>query len=598
MATASAITNKKIAGGSFLLQEGKIDEVFTPEDFSEQQQLIVQTTEEFAVNEIAPAEEKIESKDWSVTRELLKKASELGLTSVDVPEEYGGVEMDKVTSAIIADRIAKSGSFSVSFGGHVGIGTLPIVYFGTEEQKKKYLPKLASGEWVGAYALSESSSGSDALNCRAKAVLSPDGKHYVLNGEKMWITNAHFADLFILFAKVDGEKFTAFIVEKDFPGFSVGAEEHKMGIRGSSTAPLILNDCQVPAENLLGEIGKGHVIAFNILNVGRFKLAAFCVGGARTALQSSIKWAKDRKAFGKTIADFGLIREKIAQMAVGVYVGESMVYRTVGMMDVALSDIDKKSADAAKLIRDAIEEYAVECSLLKVWGSEMLDMVVDEHVQIYGGYGFVEEYPAERAYRDARVNRIFEGTNEINRMLVIDRLTRNAMSGKLPLMAAIKQLTDEIMGGPSTDEFEGTLAEERKAVANAKKLSLFCAGVAIQKYMMGLKDHQEVLAALADLVTECYAMDSALVRAQKVLATKGEAAAKMPTAMAQIYISYALDRVAATAKKVFAEIAEGDMLRTYMTILRRLTKNDPVNVIALQEQVASRTIDAGKYVIA
>ena len=596
--TVSAVPKKKIPGGSFLLEEANVEAVFTPEDFSEQQQLIVQTAEEFAVKEIAPAEEKIESKDWSVTRELLKKASELGLTSVDIPEEYGGVEMDKVTSAIIADRISKSGSFAVSFGGHVGIGTLPIVYFGTEEQKKKYLPKLASGEWVGAYALSESSSGSDALNCRAKAVLSADGKHYVLNGEKMWITNAHFADLFILFAKVDGEKFTAFIVEKNFPGFSVGTEEHKMGIRGSSTAPLILNDCQVPVENLLGEIGKGHVIAFNILNVGRFKLAAFCVGGARTALQSSIKWAKDRKAFGKTIADFGLIREKIAQMAVGIYVGESMVYRTVGMMDVALSEIDKKTDNAAKLIRDAIEEYAVECSLLKVWGSEMLDMVVDEQVQIYGGYGFVEEYPAERAYRDARVNRIFEGTNEINRMLVVDRLTRNAMSGKLPLMAAIKKLTDEIMGGPSTDEFEGALAEERKAVANAKKLSLFCAGVAIQKYMMGLKDHQEVLAALADLVTECYAMDSALVRAQKVLATQGETAVKLPTAMAQIYISYALDRIAATAKKVFAEVAEGDMLRTYMTILRRLTKNEAVNVIALQEQVAARTIDAGKYVTA
>jgi butyryl-CoA dehydrogenase len=598
MATTASVPKKKVPGGSFLLEEANVETVFTPEDFTEQHQLIAQTTEEFAVNEIAPAEEKIESKDWSVTRDLLKKASDLGLTSVDVPEEYGGVEMDKVTSAIIADRIAKSGSFSVSFGGHVGIGTLPIVYFGTEEQKKKYLPRLASGELVGAYALSESSSGSDALNCRAKAVLSPDGKHYVLNGEKMWITNAHFADLFILFAKVDGEKFTAFIVEKDFPGFSVGAEEHKMGIRGSSTAPLILNDCQVPAENLLGEIGKGHIIAFNILNVGRFKLAAFCVGGARTALQSSIKWAKDRKAFGKTIAGFGLIREKIAQMAVGIYVGEAMVYRTVGMMDVALGEIDKKSDNASKLIRDAIEEYAVECSLLKVWGSEMLDMVVDEQVQIYGGYGFVEEYPAERAYRDARVNRIFEGTNEINRMLVVDRLTRNAMSGKLPLMAAIKKITDEIMGGPSADDFEGAFAEERKTVANAKKLSLFCAGVAIQKYMMGLKDHQEVLAALADLVTECYAMDSALVRAQKILATQGESAAKLPTAMAQIYIHYALDRMAATAKKVFAGVAEGDTLRTYMTILRRLTKTEPVNVIALQEAVAARTIDAGKYVSA
>ena len=595
--TASAVPKKKIAGGSFLLEEGKIDEVFTPEDFTEQHLLIAQTAEEFALNEIVPAEDKIEAKDWATSRELLKKASDLGLTSVDVPEEYGGIEMDKVTSAIIADRIARSGSFSVSFGGHVGIGTLPIVYFGTEDQKKKYLPRLASGELIGAYALSESSSGSDALNCRTKAVLSPDGKHYVLNGEKMWITNAHFADVFVLFAKVDGEKFTAFIVEKEFPGFSVGAEEHKMGIRGSSTAPLILNDCHVPAENLLGEIGKGHIIAFNILNVGRFKLAAFSVGGARTAIQSSAKWAKERKAFGKTIADFGLIREKIALMNVGVYVGESMVYRTVGMMDVALGDIDKNAADASKQIRAAIEEYAVECSLLKVWGSEMLDKVVDEQVQIYGGYGFVEEYPAERAYRDSRVNRIFEGTNEINRMLVLDRLTKNAMSGKLPLMPAIKKLMDEIMGGPSSDEFDGALADERKTVANAKKLTLFCAGIATQKYMTALKDHQEVLAALADLVIETFAMDSALLRAQKMLETQGETAARLPIAMSQIYISYALDRMAGWAKKVSAEVAEGDMLRTYMTIVRRLTKVEPVNVVALQEQVASRVLETGKYAI-
>jgi butyryl-CoA dehydrogenase len=597
MATTASVPKTKIAGGSFLLEEAKIDQVFTPEDFSDQHQLIAQTAEDFANKEIAPVADKIEEKDWSVSRALIKKASELGLTSVDIPEDYGGMEMDKVTSAIIADRVAKSGSFAVSFGGHVGIGTLPIVYFGTEEQKKKYLPKLASGDWVGAYALSESSSGSDALNCRTKAVLTPDGKHYILNGEKMWITNAHFADMFIVFAKIDGEKFSAFIVEKDFPGFSVGNEEHKLGIRGSSTAPLILNDCKVPAENLLGEIGKGHIIAFNILNVGRFKLGAFCVGGARTAMQSSIKWAKERKAFGKTIADFGLIREKIARMAVDVYAGETMIYRTVGMMDVVLGEIDKHAPDAAKQIRAGIEEYAVECSILKVWGSEMLDRVVDEQVQIYGGYGFVEEYPAERAYRDSRVNRIFEGTNEINRMLVLDRLTKNAMSGKLPLMPAIKKLMDEIMGGPSADEIEGSMAEERKVLANAKKIALFTAGIATQKYMMALKDHQEVLAAIADIVIETYAMDSCIVRAQKILATQGEAAAQLPIAMTQIYMNYAMDKIAGWAKKVMAEVAEGDMLRTYMTILRRLTKADPVNVVALQEAVAARTIEAGKYVI-
>ena len=597
--TSAAPKPKKIAGGSFLLEHTAVEDLFTPEDFTDQHQLIAQTAEEFAINEIVANSDAIESKNWQLSRELLKKASELGLTSVDVPEAYGGLEMDKVTSAIIADRIAKSGSFVVTFGAHVGIGTLPIVYFGTEAQKQKYLPRLASGEIIGAYALSEASSGSDALNCRTKAVLSPDGKHYILNGEKMWITNAHFADLFTIFAKVDGEKFTAFLVEKDFPGFSVGNEEHKMGIRGSSTAPLILNDCKVPVENLLGEIGKGHIIAFNILNVGRFKLGAGCVGGARTALQSSIKWAKERKAFGKTIADFGLIREKIAQMAIGIYAGESMVYRTVGMMDVALNEVEKGAADESKLIRAAIEEYAVECSILKVWGSEFLDRTVDEQVQIHGGYGFVEEYPAERAYRDSRVNRIFEGTNEINRMLVLDRLTKNAMSGKLPLMPAIKKLMDEVMGGPTmSEELEGPLAAELAMVENAKKIALFAAGIATQKYMMALKDHQEVIAAIADIVIETFAMDSCVLRSQKLIAAQGEAAAALPVAMTQVYLAYAFEKIQGWAKKVIADVAEGDMLRAQMAILRRLSKYEPVNVIALQEQVAARTLDAGKYVIA
>src|SRR5215472_13077826 len=482
MAT-TAIPKTKISGGSFLLEERQTSEVFTPEDFSEQHQLIGQTTEQFAVNEILPNVEKIEHKEFQVTRDLLKKAGDLGLSGVEIPEGYGGLEMDKVTSAVIADHIAKYAGFATTWGGHSGIGTLPIVYFGTEEQKKKYLPRLAAGEMVGAYALSEASSGSDALNCRARAMLSSDKKHYVLNGEKMWITNAGFADLFTVFAKVDGEKFTAFLVERTFPGFSIGAEEHKMGIRGSSTCPIILNDCKVPAENLLGEIGKGHVIAFNILNIGRFKLGAGCVGGARTSLQAAIAYAKQRKAFGKTIAEFGLIREKLADIATGVYVGESLAYRTVGMIDEALRDIDKHRPDASTQIRKGIEEYAVECSILKVWGSEMLDQVVDHVVQIYGGYGFVEEYPAERAYRDSRVNRIFEGTNEINRMIITGWLMKRAMSGQLALMPAIKKLMDEVMSGPSAGEdLEGPLAEEHKLLANAKKLGLFAAGVASQKY--------------------------------------------------------------------------------------------------------------------
>ena len=468
----------KISGGSFLLEERQTSEVFTPEDFTEQHQLIGQTTEEFAVNEILPNVERIEHKEFQVTRDLLKKAGDLGLSGVEIPEAYGGLEMDKVTAAVIADHIAKYAGFATTWGGHSGIGTLPIVYFGTEEQKKKYLPKLASGETVGAYALSESTSGSDAMNCRARAELSKDGKHYILNGEKMWITNAGFADLFTVFAKIDGEKFSAFLVERGYPGFSVGAEEHKMGIRGSSTCPIILNDCKVPVENLLGEIGKGHVIAFNILNIGRFKLGAMCVGGARVSLENAIGYAKQRKAFNKVIADFGLIREKIANMAALIYVGESLVYRTVGMMDAALNEVDKSSADALKDTRKAIEEYAVECSIIKVWGSEMIDYVVDETMQIYAGYGFVEEYPAERAYRDARINRIFEGTNEINRLIITGFLLKRAMSGQLPLMPAIKKLMDEVLSGPSTgDEIEGPLVDERKLVAQAKKLGTVRGGI-------------------------------------------------------------------------------------------------------------------------
>lgn len=595
MAT-TAIPKSKISGGSFLLEERQTSEVFTPEDFTEQHHLIGQTTEEFAVNEILPNVEKIEHKEFQVTRDLLKKAGDLGLSGAEIPEAYGGLEMDKVTAAVIADHIAKYAGFATTWGGHSGIGTLPIVYFGTEEQKKKYLPKLAAGEIVGAYALSESTSGSDAMNCRARAELSKDGKYYILNGEKMWITNAGFADLFTVFAKVDGEKFSAFLVERTYPGFSVGAEEHKMGIRGSSTCPIILNDCKVPVENLLGDIGKGHVIAFNILNVGRFKLGAMCVGGSRVSLENAVGYAKQRKAFGKVIADFGLIREKIANMAVLIYVGESLVYRTVGMMDVALNEVDKSGPDAIKETRKAIEEYAVECSIIKVWGSEMIDYVVDETMQIYAGYGFVEEYPAERAYRDARINRIFEGTNEINRLIITGFLLKRAMSGQLPLMPAIKKLMDEVLSGPTTgDDLEGPLAEERKIVAQAKKLGLFAAGSATQKYMQAIQDQQEIMGAIADMTIETYAMESAMLRAQKLVEAKGEKGAALAIAMTRVYMSQAMEKVEAAAKRVIAAVAEGDMLRTQLAILRRLAKHDPFNTIELRQQIAQRTIEVGKY---
>ena len=504
--------------------------------------------------------------------------------------------MDKVTSALIADRLARYGGFSATWGAHTCIGTLPIVYFGTEEQKKKYLPGLASGETVGAYALSESSSGSDALHSRTRAQLSPDGKYYILNGEKMWITNAGFADLFIVFAKVDGEKFTAFIIERKFPGFSVGAEEHKMGIRGSSTCPLILNDCKVPVENVLGDIGKGHLIAFNVLNVGRFKLGAGSVGAARNCMESAIAYAKQRKAFGKVIADFGLIREKLANMAAGIFTGEAMAYRTVGQMDAALAGLGEGQNDMAQ-VRKVIDEYAVECSILKVWGSEFLDFVVDEMVQIYAGYGFVEEYPAERAYRDSRINRIFEGTNEINRLVITGFLLKRAMSGQLPLMTAIKKLMDEVLSGARDDSVEGPLAEERRLVAAAKKIGLFAAGVATQKYLQAIQNEQEIMGAIADMTMETYAMESATLRAWKLVARDGEPAAALAIAMTRVYMAGAMERIESAAKKVIAAASEGDMLRTQMAILRRLSKYEPCNTVALRQMLAQRVIEAGKYVL-
>jgi alkylation response protein AidB-like acyl-CoA dehydrogenase len=600
MATPLVKTHYAIAkaakGGSFLTEERKPEEVFTPEDFTDEHRHIAKTALEFTAQEVMPVADQIEGKDFELTRRLLRKAGELGLLSVDIPEAYGGLEMDKVTSAIIAESITKLASFSVAFGGHVGIGTLPIVWYGTEAQKRKYLPRLAAGEWIGAYALSESSSGSDALNCRTRAVLSPDGRHYILNGEKMWITNSGFADLFTVFAKIDGEQFSAFLIEKNTPGFSVGKEEHKLGIRGSSTCPLILADCQVPVENLLGEAGKGHHIAFNILNIGRFKLGAACVGGARNCLENGIQYSKERKAFGKSISEFGLIQEKLAECAVGIYAGESLVYRTIGMIDAALVDVDSSAPNASREIQKRIEEYAVECSILKVWESEMLDMVVDHVLQIYGGYGYVEEYPAERAYRDSRINRIFEGTNEINRLIITGWLMKRAMTGHLPLLRAIKQVMDEVMAGPVAIEGrEGPLAFAHHLLACAKKLTLFAAGVASQKYMQALADQQEVMGALADCIMEVYALESCLMRAEKLRAKRGEAGARQATAMTMFYAAKAIEKVELAARKVVAAAAEGDMLRTQMTILRRLAKNEPVDSIGLGRQIARHVLETGRY---
>jgi alkylation response protein AidB-like acyl-CoA dehydrogenase len=594
MATSTQIIAKRVKGGSFLIEERRPEDIFTPEDFTVEHRQIAKTTVDFTTNEVMPAAAEIEAKNFAVTRSLLRKAGELGLLAVDVPEAYGGLEMDKVTSALVAESMSQLASFSVAFSAHTGIGTLPFVWYGTPAQKQKYLPKLATGEWIGAYALSESSSASDAMNCRTRAVLSEDGRHYVLNGEKMWITNSGFADVFTVFAKIDGEKFSAFIVDRGTPGFSVGAEEHKLGIRGSSTCPLILADCQVPVENLLGEPGKGHHIAFNILNIGRFKLGAACVGGARNSLQHAIRYAKDRKAFGKSICEFGLIQEKLAESATGVYVGEALTYRTIGMIDAALADVDSQAEGASREIQKRIEE----CSILKVWGSEMLDMVVDHVVQIFAGYGYVEEYPAERAYRDARINRIFEGTNEINRLIITGWLMKRAMTGQLPLLQAIKQLMDEVMSGPSAgDGRPGPLAEEHKVLANVKKLALFAAGAASQKYMQALADQQEVMGALADCISEVYAIESAILRAEKLRASRGDAAAKQAVAMTKYYTAKAAQTVELSARKVIAAVAEGDMLRTQMAILRRLSKHEPSDTIALGRQIARHVIDSGRYAL-
>ncbi|WP_263381339.1 acyl-CoA dehydrogenase family protein [Granulicella arctica] len=591
----------RIPGGSFLITNPTPADCFFPEDFTEEHRQIAQTTADFATNEIVPNSDAIEHKDFAVTRRLLKEAAELGLTSVDIPEEYGGLEMDKATSAIIAENISKQGSFSVAFSAHTGIGTLPLVWYGTPEQKQKYLPHIADGTMIGAYALSESSSGSDAVNASTRAVLSADGQTYTLNGEKMWITNGGFADLFTIFAKclvTEGkdagkERLTAFLVEKGTPGFRPGNEEHKLGIRGSSTTPLILTDCVIPSANLLGEVGKGHHIAFNILNVGRYKLGNAAVGGARMAFNNGLSYAKERKAFGKPIADFGLIQEKLANMATGIFVGESLCYRTVGLIDRALEGVAKN--DTAE-IQKRIEDYAVECSIVKVWASEMLDMVVDESLQIFAGYGYVEEYPAERAYRDARINRIFEGTNEINRLIITGWLMKSAMSGKLPLMAAIKQLMDEVMAGPTPKEDrEGALAEEFNLLAAAKKLTLFAAGAATQKYMAKIADEQEVMGSIADMIIEVYAMESAILRAEKMSTAKSNS--PMPVAFARVYTATAFEKIELAARRIIATVAEGDMLRTQLTILRRLSKHDTTDTIALRRQIARHVIQAGRYTL-
>jgi len=579
-----------VAGGSFLISETAPADVFTPEDLNEEQRLVRQTVRDFADQELRPNLDRIDEKDWALTRRLLRSLGDMGILGIEVPAAYGGSELDKITSVLVAEELAW-GSFGVTYGAHTGIGMEPILFFGSDEQRSRYLPKMIRGELIGAYALTEPTAGSDAMSIRTRATRGADGR-WVLSGAKQFISNAAFADVFTVFAKVDGEQHTAFIVERATPGFTVGEEEHKMGIRGSSTASLFLEHAAVPAGNLLGEIGQGFKIAMNILNMGRFKLAAALVGACRHVLPQTIQYAGERQQFGRPLSSFGLIKAKIAEMALRTYVAESMIYRTAGLINDALGGVHGDPQEAMR----ALEEYAVECAMDKVYTSEVLDFVVDETVQVYGGYGFVEEYPAARAYRDARINRLFEGTSEINRLLTTGMLLRRAQRGRLGLIPAALAVAQELTS-PSLGEEPGSgvLAEEIRLVRMVKKAALFAAGVAVQKYLETIEEQQEVLAAISDLIIETFAMESGLLRALKAAQRDGEEAAATKIAMIRTYINDALPRVDASAKTVLAAVEEGDTLRTELAGLRRLLRYTPVNSVALRRQIAERQIAQGRY---
>jgi alkylation response protein AidB-like acyl-CoA dehydrogenase len=575
-------------GGSFLIEDSSPEDVFSPEDFSEEHTMIRDMTEQFVEDEVVPQQEQIENKNWNATVSLLRRCGELGLLGIEVPQQYGGENLDKVSAMIVSEKLGRVASFAVSYGGHSGIGTLPIVYFGKEEHKLKYLPLLCKAEKISAYALSEAGSGSDALAAKTSAVRGADGAHWVINGEKMWITNAAFADMFVTFAQVDGKHFSCFIIEKTYPGVSTGAEEQKMGLKGSSTRTLILDNAQVPIDNVVGDIGKGHHVAFNILNMGRAKLAAGAVGGSKTALNDAIQYAKQRVAFGKPIASFGAIKHKLAEMAVRTWITEGMVYRTAGLMDRALESIDM---DNAPEVLKAIEEYAIECSILKVFGSETLDFVVDEAVQVYGGYGYSAEYPVERYYRDSRVNRIFEGTNEINRLLIPGMLLKRSSKGHLPLHAAARTVAEEVLSAAVPGETSGPFGAERAAIGQGKKILLFAAGSAIQKYGDAIKDEQEVFMHLSNIVMDVYAMDTAIAR----LAKKGSEDIRADAA--RTFINDAVSRIEFSARQVLAAIAEGDALRMQLSALRRLSRWTPINTVRTRQRIADFLYDSGRYAL-
>jgi alkylation response protein AidB-like acyl-CoA dehydrogenase len=590
--------NSILKGGAFLLQPGSVETCFTPEDMSDEHRMMYQTTMDFVEKEIHTKIEEIEHKDHALVKGLMAAAGELGLLGTDVPEEFGGLGLDKMSTCVVTDAMGNAGSFAVAVGAHTGIGTLPIVYFGNQAQKEKYLPDLASGQKIAAYALTEAGAGSDAVGgCRTKAVLSADGKNWIINGEKMFITNGGWAETFIVFAKIDGVDFSAFIVERAFPGVSTGAEEKKMGIKGSSTTTVILEDALVPVENLLYERGKGHIIALNVLNIGRYKLGAAAIGGAKGAVKTATSFAISRMQFGKSISEFGAIQEKLARMATQCYFGESTIYRSVGLIDAALHGEDQTAANYAEKASAAIREYAIECSIDKVLGSEVLDFVVDETVQVHGGYGYCAEYPAERYYRDARINRIFEGTNEVNRLLIPGEIMKRAMTGKLPLMAAGQKLLGEIMDySPLAVELpEEPLALQAHMVEMCKKAVIFTAGIAVQKLMQKLANEQEVLLKLADMIMQTFAMESGLLRARKAVAKLGADKAQVYIDMVEAYVDEMIPQIDAWAKNVLAFVEDGDTLRTQMVGLRKLLKYQPINRIALNKRIAAKVLVKGGY---
>lgn len=593
----STSTQGKIKGGSFLIEDVDVNRVFTPEDFTDEQKMIAKTTEEYVTNEVLPLVEKLENHEFEHSVKLLKSAGELGLLGADVPEEYDGLGLDKIASALIAEKMSRAGGFSITHGAHVGIGSLPIVLFGNEEQKQKYLPKLATGELIAAYALTEPGSGSDALGAKTTAKLNAEGTHYILNGEKQWITNAGFADVFVVYAKVDGEHFSAFIVERAFDGVSVGPEEKKMGIKSSSTRTLILEDAKVPAQNLLGEVGRGHVIAFNILNIGRYKLGVGTVGGSKRALELAISYANQRQQFKTPISSFNLTKEKLATMASRLYAAESMMYRTVGYFEDRMSQLSAEDQKDGKAIAASIAEYAIECSINKVFGTEVLDYIADEAVQLHGGYGFMQEYEVERIYRDSRINRIFEGTNEINRLLVPGTFLRKAMKGELPLLQQAQGLQEELLMMMPEEIGDEPLAQEKHLVKNAKKIGLLAAGMAAQRFGTKLEAEQEVLVNIADIANNLFAMESAVLRTEKAIARDGAEKATQKILYTEIFCQEAMDLIEKDAKETLIASVEGDDLRMMLSALRKLTRYNPKNLIKVKREASKKLIEAEKFVV-